>query len=150
MPQTDGHMTSKHSTIEVSTDEGVNYTDISCSANAFEPNPGAHMTGSAHVFCEPLPLVALGNIEPSEATLRLIYTEDEGEAVDLIEGFVTNQTKVWLRWRPKGPGAGNWEWTGGGYFTTLPIPAGDSDSGDILAVEVPWFGVGLTSAPQAT
>lgn len=149
MPQTTGQMTAKHSTLEVSTDNVI-WTDISCSASAFEPNPGGHMTGSGHVFCAPLPLVGIGNIEPTEATVKIMYTEDESEAADLIEGFFTNQTFVYLRWRPAGAGAGNWEWSGGGYFTGPPIPAGDSDSGDLLTVEVPFFGAGLTRAAQAT
>ena len=108
------------------------------------------MTGSGHVFCEPLPLVGIGNIEATESTVKIMYTEIESEATDLIEGFVTNQTPVYLRWRPQGAGAGHWEWVEYGYFTTQPVPAGDSDSGDLLTVEVPFFGVGLVMQQQAT
>ena len=108
------------------------------------------MTGSSHVFCEHIPLVGLGKREPLEATVRIIYTEEESEAADLIDGFFTNQTRVYLRWRPAGSAAGNWEWTTRGYFTGPVVPAGDATSADILTVEVPWFGADISMGPQAS
>jgi len=140
-------MTSKHATLELSSDDTGNYNDvavwidISGSANSVEPSGGASMTGAAHTMGEfHLPLIGIGKREPVEATIKSIYTEETGEAVDLIDGFAENQTLVWLRHRPKGPVAGAWEWVGRGYFTERPKVATDAESGDILIVETPWWG----------
>ena len=150
MPQTDGQITAKHSTLEVAAD-CLNYLDISGSSNSFDPGgSGAHMTGSTHTFAEHLPLIGLGKKEPVTATIRIVYTEEDNEAADIIDGFFTNQTLHCLRWRPAGAGAGNWQFIGRGYFITPITPAGDATSGDIITVEVTWFGAELPMSPQAT
>ena len=149
MTQTEGQMTSKHTTLEVSTDN-ANWTDISCSSNSFDPSGGEHMFGSTHVFCGHNPLIGLGKKEVVEATVRIVYTEEESEAADLIDGFVTNQTPVWIRHRPKGAVAGAWEFVGKGYFLTPINPSTDATSADILTKEVRWVGSELPMGPQAT
>lgn len=145
--QTTGQITSKHSTLEVSSDQVAAYSDVgnwidlSGSVSAFEPTGGASMTGSTHTYGpHHLPLIGIGKREPVEATVRIIYTEEDAEATDLIDGFAENQTLVWLRHRPKGAVAGAWEFVGRGYFTERPKVAPDATSADILLCEVPWFG----------
>jgi len=149
MPQTTGHITSKNVELELSTD-GENWTHIDCSSGAVTPSGGVTMTGSTHVFCEHLPLIGAGNIEPTTLGIRLVYTEVENESCDLIDGFRVNQALVWLRYRPKGAESGAWEFTGQGYFITPITPAADATSADILTVDVDWFGVELALGVQGT
>lgn len=149
MVQTIGHMTSKHSVLYVSTD-GVNYTDLGGSSNSFSPAGGSHGIGSTHTFTGTEPVVGLGRKELVTATIRLIYTEVDGEAADLFDGFFNNQDQIWVRWRPAGDGVGKWEWLGVGYCPDPVTPAGDATSSDIIVKEVTWVGKALSMGPQAS
>lgn len=156
-PQTNGQITSKHATLEISGDQVAaygdvtNWVDISGSVNSVEPSGGAHMTGSTNTL-GPFhdPLIGIGKKEAVEATIKAVYTEEAGEAVDLITGYALNQQQVWLRHRPKGSASGAWEFVGRGYFTEEPKVATDASSGDIILVEVPWFGKNWTQRVQGT
>lgn len=147
--QTVGHMTSKHAKLRVSTD-GVNYTDISGSSNSFSPTGGSHGVGSTHTFEGTTPVVGLGRKELVTATIRMIYTEVDGESADLFDGFFNNQDPIWVDWRPAGDGVGKWQWIGKGYCPDPVTPAGDATSSDIIVKEVTWVGCALTMGPQAS
>ena len=149
MAQTVGHMTSKHSTVEVAAD-CVNYTDISGSSNKFDPTGGEHEVGSTYTFEAYQAVVALGRIGLYTGTLTAIYTEVDGEAADLLMGFYENQTRICVRHRPAGAGAGNWEWIFSIYITGPVVPMTDATSGDIVIKDVPWTGTLLSWGPQAT
>ena len=149
MVQTIGHMTSKHSTLEVSKD-GVNYTDLGNSTNSFAPAGGSHGVGSTHTFTGTTPVVGLGRKEPITATIRMVYTEVDGEAADLFDGFFNNQDEIWVRYRPKGAAVGSWEFVGRGYCPDPIVPASDATSSDIIVKEVTWFGTELPMGPQAS
>ena len=149
MTQTAEQMTSKHSTLEVAAD-CLNYIDISGSSNKFSPSGGADMTGSTHAFEGSSPMTAIGRKEPHSGTLTVIYTEVDVEAADLLQGFHENQERICVRYRPQGPGAGNWEWIYSVHITEDVTPESDATTGDILIKDVPWFGVLLSFGPQAT
>jgi len=134
-----GHMTAKHSYIEVSHD-GATWTGINGSVSAVTPSGGDHMTGTLHVFGGHWPLIGIGKRNPSSWTIRYPYTEVENEFTDLVDGYFENQDPVYIRWRPKGNAAGNWQFVGWGYFLNPVHPASDSTTGDLLANEVTWFG----------
>lgn len=157
MAQTNEHMTSKHSTLEISADDTwvyddvATWTDISGSANSVEPGGGASMTGSAHSLGNfHLPLIGIGKREAAEVTVKVVYTENAAEATALLDGYAEAQTLVWLRHRPRGSAAGAWEWVGRGYITERAKPATDAESADILLVEFPWFGREWDVKGQAT
>lgn len=147
MPQTNEHMTSKHSTLEISADDTwvyddvANWVDISGSVNSVEPSGGESMTGAAHSLGDfHLPLVGIGKREPAELTVKAIYTENAAEATALLDGYAEAQTLVWLRHRPRGAVAGAWQWAGRGYITRRAQVTTDAESADILLCEFPWFG----------
>ncbi|HUV67128.1 MAG TPA: hypothetical protein VMW24_24785 [Sedimentisphaerales bacterium] len=148
MPQTDGHMTSKHSTLEVSSDQVsavgnvTTWTDISGSSNALTPSGGDHMTGYTHSFGEfHDPLTGIGKVEPASVVARAIYTEEDEESTDLFQGFYENETRIWMRYRPAGAGAGNWEYIFHGHVVGPCIPSSDATTADILLVEATLWGV---------
>lgn len=154
--QTEGHITSKHVTLEVSPDQVsnmadvANWYDISGSSNAVSVGGGEHMTGSTHTFEGHAPLTGIGGKNPITLGLRLIYTEEAEESVDLLKGYCDNQTKIWLRYRPKGAEAGAWQFVGRGHIVGPVIPSTDKTSADIVTVETDWFGAELTLGQQAT
>ena len=157
MPQTNEHMTSKHATLEISSDDTWVYDDvaawedISGSANSVEPGGGASGTGAAHSLGDfHLPLIGIGKRDPAELTIKAVYTENAAEATALLDGYAEAQTKVWLRHRPRGPEAGAWEWAGRGYITERAKVSTDAESSDILIVEFPWFGREWDLHGQAT
>ena len=121
MAQTVGHMTSKHSTVEVAAN-CVDYTDVSGSTNKFDPTGGEHEVGTSYTFEGYSALLALGRLAPYTGTLTAIYTEVDGEAADLLQGFYENQTRICVRHRPAGAGAGNWEWIFSCLLYTSPSP----------------------------
>lgn len=149
MVQTTGHGTSKHSTVEVSAD-CLNYTDISGSSNKFDPTGGGHGMGTTHTFEGYQALVAPGRIEPYTGTITAIYTEEDTESADLLQGFYDNQSLICVRHRPFGAGAGNWEWIFSVFITGPVVPMTDATSPDILIKDVPWIGTLLSYGPQAT
>jgi len=149
MVQTNAQMTSKHSALAVAAD-CLNYTDISGSSNKFDPTGGGHMVGSTHTFEGDQALVNLGKIENYTGTITAIYTEEDSEAADLLQGFYENQTRICVRHRPAGDGAGNWEWIFSIFITGPVVPTTDATSGDILIKDVPWVGTLLSFGPQAT
>ena len=153
--QTVGEMTSKHSTLEVSADQVdayadvVNWTHLGGSANSVTPGGGEHMTGSSHTFTGHDPVIGIGKRNPITHTVRIVYTEEESEAADLIDGFYENQTKVWLRHKPGGDD-GHGVFVVRGWFTGRVEPPTDATSGDILLVEVPFFGRAYPMVSQPT
>ena len=149
-PQTDGHITSKHVTIQLSTDGSVWSVDISGSATMLTPSGGETMTGSSHTFEGDDPIIGIGKHNPVTLGFRFPYTEEEGEACDLVDGFRVNQDPVWVRYRPRGAASGAWEFTGRGYFITPVTPATDATTGDIVGVDVNWFGAAMTRSTQGT
>ena len=149
MVQTTGHMTSKHSTVEVAAD-CLNYTDISGSSNKFDPTGGEHEVGSTYTYEGYQAVIALGRIAPFTGTLTAIYTEIDNEAADLLQGFYENQTRICVRHRPAGAGAGKWEWIFSVFITGPVVPMTDATSSDIIIKDVPWTGTLLSWGPQAT
>ena len=149
MAQTVEQMTSKHSTLAVAAD-CLNYTDISGSSNKFDPSGGEHMTGATHTFEGHDPLIALGKKEAYTGTISAIYTEEDTEAADLLQGFYDNQDRICVRYRPKGDGVGNWEWIYSVYIVGPVTPVSDATTGDILVKDVPWIGTLLSYGPQAS
>ena len=149
MPQTEGHGTSKHVELDVSTD-GENWTSINCSSAAITPGGGEMGIGVAHTFCEVQPLLGPGRVSETTLGISIVYTEVPNESADLIDGFRVNQTEVWIRYRPFGSAAGAWEFIGRGYFTTPITPPADAGSDDLLMVDTSWTGTELAMGIQAT
>ena len=145
--QTAGHGTAKHQELHVSTD-GSTWTDISGSYNAFTPSGGDHMIGDTHTARGHAPITGIGKRTAIDATIRVIYTEEEGEAYDLLRGFYENQDPVYVRHRPFG--ASGWSFIGQGHIVNCPSPTADSTSGDILVVEAAWHGAELALSQATT
>ena len=149
MAQTTGHITSKHSTVEVA-ENCLDYTDISGSSNKFDPTGGEHEVGTTYTFEGYQALLALARLGPFTGTLTAVYTEVDTEATDLLLGFWENQTRICIRHRPKGAGAGNWEFIYSVLILGPAIPMTDATSSDIIIKDVPWIGTLLSWGPQAT
>ncbi len=96
-PHTEGQITSKHSTLEISADNTWNYNDvatwmdISGSANSVEPSGGASMTGAAHSMGPyHLPLIGIGKREPIKDMARVLSRYVDGIMARTFEhGTVT-------------------------------------------------------------
>lgn len=149
MAVTQAQMTSKHSTLEIAADEDGPWTDLPNVTN-FEPDGGAHMTGSANVFGRSVPLTGIGNKEPVTANITVVYSEVASEDYDLLEAYFESQANIWLRYRPGGTSPGIWQFVGRGYITNQPVPPADAGSGDLLAAQFAWFGNELERQDQTT
>ena len=145
MAQTTGQISGKDVTIEVSTDDAT-YTDISGSSNTVTPGGNETQTGSGYTFGEAHPLVSVGPFSPATLALKIWYTEVTSEACALIKDWHLNRTLVYIRYRPKGSTAGNWQFKGSGYFTKPIFPTIGAEAAGPVAVDVDWFGAEIAQS----
>lgn len=149
MAQTTGQTNSTDAIVEVSTD-GSSWTDISGSAAVVTPDGGDRVTGSANTFTGEYPLVAAGKRQAVRVRIRAIYTEVDNESADLINGYVENKTFTYLRYAPRGRTAGNWQFSGQGYFTRPILPPVDAGSGAVVMIETEWYGAAMAQSVIAS
>ena len=118
--------------LEVSTD-GATYTDISGEGNTIEPGEQTRMVGSAFSFDCDTAIITSGKREELEVAVNVIYTEETGEAFDLLElAFVANDN-VWLRWYPQGKLNPNYQFdVVKGILSSFQSPQIDAGSADPL------------------
>ncbi len=148
MPKTTGAITGIDATIYVSTDD-VTYTDISGTANSWSIKGGDRKAGDLHVLGADTPIVKTGKLQMVDVTLKVVYSEIAAEGADLINGYVSANTPVYLRLRPKGDGVGNWQFKGGpGYFLTPSIPSVDAGNEKPVLIETHWVGPDMTQSAQ--
>lgn len=134
--------------VQVSAD-GTTWSDISGFSNSIKPDGGELQTAEAYVFQKDAPIITVGKTDPVELTLSILYTEGASEATAVIHGYYAAKTLVYLRYSPKGGTAGQWMWTGQGYFTKPIYPEGNSSKADSIMVETTFKTATLTKSTVA-
>jgi len=142
-------MTGKDLELHVSTDGGE-WTDISGSSCSWEPTGGELETGAEWTAGSRKPVIGVGPAAPGGGTFRIVYTEETGEAADLLNGYYEARTLLYARARPRGSAVNYWQWTDKGYFTSNTFPSIQASSGDILVAEVGWHGAGWDQSAQVS
>lgn len=106
MSQTVGAFFGGDFDIEVSTN-GTAWTRISGSVKSIDEVTQARMHGEAYTAEGVYAIVTAGKYEPIILTINALYTETASEAFDLIRGYWSAQTPVFVRFSPLGVGATN-------------------------------------------
>jgi len=138
--------------VEVSTDLGVSWTDISGEAQSVTGTEQTRMSGEAYVFAGDTPIVMSGSRESMELTFTVIYTEDDSEAYETVRGLFEDDTtcpgggKIYFRYSPRGGSAGHEQLEYSGYLTSFTYPEVDASSGDPIICE---FGL-ISDGPTTT
>jgi len=143
------HMTSYNTRIQVSTDYET-WKEVACRSSSVTPGGGDRGQGQIHDFCSDSPRIGIGRLEPVTLDINLIYTEEETEGFDLLEGFFKNRTEIYMRYRPKEQDGGSWQFVGSGFMTTVLPPEADATSADLLQTTVTWYGAELVLQTAAT
>jgi hypothetical protein len=135
MPQTTAAINGVASTVSIKVGSGGTYVDISGSTQSIDAATATIASSDTPTLGSPRALILLGNFEPTDVTVNILYTEVAStEAFLIVEGAFKNKTQVTLKWLPKGTGAGNntIETMDIGYITSLDYPAIDSTSADAI------------------
>jgi hypothetical protein len=108
MAQTTGSISQGIWTAEVSTN-GSSWTNISGQAGTVTPSGGDQLTGTQHTAEGSAPVVVGSNkIEATQAEVRILYTETNGEAFRIVKAAYDGANKViYFRYAPKGNTTGN-------------------------------------------
>lgn len=144
MAQTTAALSAVDADIEVSTN-GTVWTNISGSSNSIEPGSQTRMTGTAYTFDGDLAIVTGGKREPLEIAVQILYTEEAGEAFEVIRPLfeADGGTKMYLRYSPKGIGAASravyttsndGATAGAVYISELDWPMAEAETADPVAV----------------
>lgn len=144
MAQTTGAQSFRAATIELSTDN-TTWVDHSGTFNKIKVKGPERKAGSVHTATGDKPVMTVGKLETIQLDVDMVYSEVTTEAYTVVEGYLQNATKVYMRWTVKGTATGSYRYTtDGGYITDCPPPAGDVDKGDPLVVtftmEAPGYG----------
>ena len=136
MAQTQNAMTARDQKVELSTDGGTTWTDISGFASNVEVGGGDRQSGETYTYDGDTPIIGIGKREPIEMTLSIVYTEPDGEPwADLVAAY-ENGSQVMLRWSPAGGNTGDRRFvTSPAYVTSAVYPSGESSSGDPITIE---------------
>ena len=137
MAQTTLAVSSRNAVVEASTD-GTTWTDISGYAQSVSPGDGTRLTGTAHTFDGPGPIIVAGKLDAQESTVNIVYTEDTGGAYDRAKNaFDSSNSTLYLRVAPNGAVSGGFRFTSTkGVITKFPAFHDlDASSGDVQMVE---------------
>jgi hypothetical protein len=149
MAQTTLATSSRNAVLEISTD-GSTWTNISGYAQSVTAGDGTRLTGTAHTFDGDGPIIVAGKLDAQEATVGILYTEENDGAYDRVkDAFATTNSTLYLRVAPLGSTSGNLRHTSSkGVITQFPaFPELDSSSGDPIMIE---FTVQIGSWTTAT
>jgi len=123
--------------IELSTDGGSTWTDISGSSNKLTPSGGEMRTSGTHPTGVEDPKLTAGGKELINVAITAYYTETANEARELLEDAYQNRKDARVRWSPKGGNTGDKQVvTGAGYCTTPSFIGGEGGSSDALMIDV--------------
>lgn len=137
MTQTTGQISFVNAKIEISTN-GSSWTDISGHTSSIDVPAQARASGEAYTFDGDTALITGGKREPVEITVRIIYTEADTDAFEVVEAeFETDDgDPLYLRWTPKGSGANTSQYaTGACEIVSFQYPGGDASSADPIMTE---------------
>jgi len=142
-------MTSKNTRIQLSSDFET-WKEVACRSSSVTPGGGDRGQGQIHDFCADAPRIGVGRLEPVTLDINLIYTEEESEGFDLLEGFLKGWEPVYIRYRPKEQDGGSWQFVGYGYITACLPPEADATSSDLLQTTATFYGSELVLQTAAT
>lgn len=124
MAQTTNAISQAGFKVEVSSD-GSSWTDVSGASGTVQLSGGDVKVGSQHTADGSQAIVVTSNkTEPIEVTIKTLYTETAGEAWKVVKAAYDAANKViYLRWSPKGGGAGSARFTtaAGGVAAAAPL-----------------------------
>ena len=144
--------------VEVSTN-GSAWTNISGAAATVTIEGGDNKVGTQHTAEGAEAIVVSGNkIDPRTITVRSVYTEESGEAFAVVWAqYVATDKVIYLRWCPKGGGAGDFQYTCavGGAAAAVPIvsctlPEQDAGAEDVALFEFSVMTPGLLKSAVST
>jgi len=137
MAQTTLATSSRNAVVELSAD-GSTWFDISGYTQSVSPGDGTRLTGTAHTFDGPGPIIVAGKLDAQESTVSILYTEDTGGAYDRAKGYFDDANSTcYLRVAPNGNTSGNFRFTSTkGVITQFPaFNELDASSGDPQMIE---------------
>jgi len=131
--------TMRNPKVEISTDGGQNWTDISGYFAAIGADGAERPTGEAYVATDDTALLGVGKRPPQKLTVSIVYTEGASDAYALLEAAWRAATPTQLRISPRGGNTGDKQFVfgedGQGYVTKANIPAGETSSADPVVIE---------------
>ena len=108
-------------------------------ANAVEVSGGDRQSADVFFFSQQYAEVVFGPLEAVEVEVRGVYTEGASESFEIVrqmyEGTYTGQTdsKVYVRWSPRGTGAGKFIYTSdAGAITAFTWPGGEASAEPVV------------------
>jgi len=137
MAQTTAQVAQACSKLEVSFN-GTDYTDISGVSQSITGLSQTRATGEAYTFDGDTALITAGKRQPMSAKVAVVYTETDAEGYEIVrEQFETAgcNVPIWIRYTPRGTGAGHEQLTlGKCQLESFDYPSSDaSQGGPIIA-----------------
>src|SRR5512147_115138 len=100
--------------VEISTN-GSNWTDVSGQTNRLNVPTVERRSGSAYTLDGEWPIVKVGKMQPTEMSIRIIYTEGASDAFETFRAQyeAAGGGTMYFRWSPKGGSGGDFQFTTG-------------------------------------
>ena len=152
MAQTTAKVSMAASKVSVSIN-GSDWTDISGSAQSVEVPAQVRKSGEVYTFDGDTAIVAGGKREPVEVTVKIIYTEESGEAFETAraEFEADDGDAFYVKFSPAGGAGGKYEFsTGAGELVSFEYPPSDASSADPVICSFTVKSSELTQATIAT
>ena len=135
MAQTQNAMSGRDCQVEMSND-GTTFTDISGWSNLVEPDGGERDSEEAHTFDGHIPIVTFGKLSGFTIKVKVVYTEEDTDPVEVIRGYYEAGSDFYLRWAPNGGATGDYQYTTSkGQVVSPTYPGVDSESAAPMAIE---------------
>lgn len=153
MAQTTAALSFKDVKIEISTDGGSSWTDISGEANAVNVSGGERITGNAKTADGDTPIIKAGKREPVLVTVSALYTETAAAAYDKInDAYEAGDEDVQIRWSPEGATVtGQLQYTTADGIVKQPVyPSGNAEDGVPVPIEIVVETPSVTEASFST
>lgn len=152
MGQTDGAITGGEFKLEISTDGGTSYTDISGSVTSVTPGGGELASGETYTGEGDQAIVTFGKRGPLTLNVVAVYSEAGGEAYQKARAAVeAAERDVRLRWSPNGGAVGDEQFTTpNGAIISPMLPTVDASSAGPLTIAFQWKGPGNVAAAVVT
>lgn len=118
--------------IEISTDGGAVWQNISGFTTALEEGGGDRLVGKVWTADGNRPIILAGKEDAREISVTVVYTEVTDEAYEVLRAAMESGEDIMVRWSPPGGASGDSRFTTDsnyGIITKRPLPAGDVSGG---------------------
>lgn len=152
MAQTTGALSGGEFKLEISTDGGSNFTDISGSVTSVTPSGAELASGETYTGDGDDAITTFGKRGPLTLNVVAVYGETAGEAYQAARTAVeAAERDVQLRWSPAGGAVGDEQFTSpDGALVSPMLPAVDAAGAGPLAISFQWKGPGNVTAAVVT